>query len=207
MLHPLKLFAAAALAAGVALPATRPGQDRPDGFLDRPDDGDRHPAEEHRRPAAAQDRQRDRRILPARRRRRHDACRAEREEADPGEQHRRADRSVDDAERAGHPRHHRGSEGADDGDGRHVVGRRAARREAPLGLQDHAERRPDRRCADQAHAEGRREECRLHRLQRSVRRELAQGVRRTRRQGRLEACRDRALQPHRPERDRAGAES
>ena len=56
-------------------------------------------------------------------------------------------------------------------------GGRAARREEALGVQDHAERRPHRRGAGQAHGEDRREDARLHRLQGPVRRELAQGVR------------------------------
>ena len=46
----------------------------------------------------------------------------------------------------------------------------------PVGIQDDAERRPDRRRAGEAHGEDRREDDRLHRLQRSLRRELVQGV-------------------------------
>ena len=92
-----------------------------------------------------EDRRRHGRIHPAGRRRRHDARRAERQETDAGEQHRRADRPVDHAERAGDPRRDRRSQGADDGDGRHVVGGRADGCEEALGIQDDAERRPDRR--------------------------------------------------------------
>ena len=65
------------------------------------------------------------------------------------------------------PRRHRRGQGADDGDRGHVGGRRAARREEALGVQDDAERRPHRRRADEAHGEERREDDRLHRLQRS----------------------------------------
>ena len=73
---------------------------RADGVGDRPDVRDRHSAEEHGRPPAAQHRRRHRRIHPARGWRRRDARRAERQEADRREQHRRADRAVDDAQRA-----------------------------------------------------------------------------------------------------------
>ena len=50
------------------------------------------------------------------------------------------------------------AQGAADGDRRHVGGGRAAGREEALGVQDHAERRPDRRGAGQAHGEDRRED-------------------------------------------------
>ena len=56
-------------------------------------------------------------------------------------------------------------------------------REAALGVQDDAERRPDRRGAREAHGEGRREDDRLHRLQGPVRRELVPRVRAARREG------------------------
>ena len=49
-----------------------------------------------------------------------------------------------------HPRHHRRGQGPADGDRGHVVGCRAGRRQAPLGVQDHAERRSHRRRADRA---------------------------------------------------------
>ena len=55
--------------------------------------------------------------------------------------------------------------------------------------------------------EDRREDDRVHRLQRSVRRELVQGVRGARREGRHPRRRHRALRAHRPERHRAGAEA
>ena len=48
---------------------------------------------------------------------------------------------------------------------------------------------------------------RLHRLQRSLRRELVQGVRAARREGGHQGRRERALRAHRLERDRSGAEA
>ena len=167
--------------------------DRPDGFGHRTDVGDRHSAEEHRRHPAAQDRRR--RVEYISLEDGGDTTRAVQnvKKLIAGEQHRRADRPVDDAQRIRDPGRDCRCQGADDGDRRHVRDRRAAGREKALGLQDDAERRPDRRGAAWPHGEERRQIGRLHRLQRSVRRELAQGVQRAGRESGRQGRRGRTL--------------
>ena len=59
----------------------------------------------------------------------------------------------------------------------------------------------------QAHGEERREDDRLHRLQRPLWRELVQGVQRARGESGHPHRRERALRARRPERHRAGAEA
>ena len=143
----------------------------------------RHSREEHDRAVPEDRRRQDDRVHPARRCHRHDDCGAEHEEADRREQGRRDHRLDDDAELAGDDRRLRRRRDA--GDLARVVDphHRADGREEGMVVQDAADRRDDGRRDSRARDGQRREDDRLHRLQRRA----GRSVLRRDRQGRAGA--------------------
>ncbi|KAG1394003.1 hypothetical protein G6F59_014254 [Rhizopus arrhizus] len=126
-----------------AAPGERTGQGGRDGIQHRPRRVAGDPRAQHRGIAAqGSGRPEDRMDRPGRRYR-HDASRQELAQAGLRRQGRRSDRHVRDPGLARHGGRGCRSQGADDQRGRQRQARRAGGREAPLGLQDPAER-----CAD-----------------------------------------------------------
>ncbi len=121
----------------------------------------------------------------------------QRAQADVRGQGRRDRRPEHDGERAGDARRARRDLDADDRARGVGVDRRADGREAPLGVQDAAERLADGDRRHEVDGRQRRQDARLHRLQRRVRRELAERAEQAARPARHPARRRRALQPRR----------
>ena len=172
---PRNAFLAAGLAAAAALAGARAGrhQRRRDGVGHRPGRVARHPGEEHDRADAADDRRPEGQLHRARRRLRHDDGGRQHAQADHREQGRRHARLDDHAELAGDDRRRRRGADADDLDGR--LGRASSSRSTPSASWVFKTPQNDimmsLAIAD-AHGRRRRQDGRLHRLLRRLRRRL-----------------------------------
>ena len=171
--------------------------------LDRADLGARHPDAEGHRALAEGDRRREAQRHPPRRRDRSDQGRAEHEKAHHRGQGRRHRRLGDDA--GGH-RDGRRLRRGQDAAAHALAGQPAARQGrvvVPHAAVDRGDGDPDRRAVEEA----RRQDLRLPRLLRRLRRGLAHRHQAAGRQGRHQARRHRALRAQRYLGHRPGAEA